>query len=538
VIPSAPTRVTGGLIIHEDDDLLVVNKPAGWNTHAPTPYSGEGIYEWLRQHEPRWAQLAIIHRLDKETSGILVFTKTKAAAKSLTEQFTQRDVQKRYVLLTDRHLKQEKYHTRSHMTKVGSDFVSRPVSAPGELAETFFFRGETKNGKTMVVAEPKTGRTHQIRLHAQDLGFSILGDVRYGGSPYPRICLHAQEITFEHPTMGSTVTYFAPVDFRADTSAILRQALVDTAVTDAFRVVHGAADGWAGWYVEKLGDYLLSQSGDELTPQQRERLAELAKTYGSKATYHKVLNRHVRQSSVETASPQLVWGEPVNEEFSIRENGVRYQLSFQEGYSVGLFLDQRDNRRRLLMNYIGPDFVAREGGLQGAEVLNTFAYTCGFSVAAGMAGARVTSLDLSKKYLEWGKRNFSANGMDPAAHDFIFGDVFDWLKRLGKKQREFDVVIMDPPTFSQSKQSGVFRVERDYGRLVGDALKVLKRGGTLLASTNAAGLEPEEFVAIVKAAIVAAGRKVERERFIPQPPDFPVTREEPGYLKTLWLKVV
>ncbi len=170
-------------------------------------------------------------------------------------------------------------------------------------------------------------------------------------------------------------------------------------------------------------------------------------------------------------------------------------------------------------------------------MLNTFAYTCGFSVAAGMAGARATSLDLSKKYLEWGKRNFTANAMDPAAHDFIFGDVFDWLKRLGKKQRQFDVVILDPPTFSQSKQSGVFRVERDYGRLVGDALKVLKRGGTLLASTNAAGLEPETFVATVKAAIAAAGRKVEHERFIPQPPDFPVTREEPGYLKTLWLKV-
>jgi 23S rRNA (cytosine1962-C5)-methyltransferase len=83
----------------------------------------------------------------------------------------------------------------------------------------------------------------------------------------------------------------------------------------------------------------------------------------------------------------------------------------------------------------------------------------------------------------------------------------------------------------------VFRVERDYGRLVGDALKVLRSGGTLLASTNAAGLEPESFVATVKAAIASVGRKVERERFIPQPPDFPVTREEPGYLKTFWVKV-
>ena len=313
--------------------------------------------------------------------------------------------------------------------------------------------------------------------------------------------------------------------------------MIDPAQTDAFRVVHGAADGQPGWYVEKLGDYLLSQSSAQLTGAQYEHLSELVKTFASRAAYHKVLNRHVRQSSVETVGPQLVFGQEVKEEFAIRENGVRYQMSFQEGYSVGLFLDQRDNRRRLLTNHVGPDFVVREGGLQGAEVLNTFAYTCGFSVAAGVAGARATSLDLSKKYLEWGRRNFTANGLDPAAHDFIFGDVFDWLKRLGKKQRQFDVVILDPPTFSQSKQSGVFRVERDYGRLVGDALKVLKSGGTLLASTNAAGLEPEAFVATVKAAIAAAGRKVERERFIPQPPDFPVTREEPGYLKTFWVKL-
>lgn len=529
--------MTSGLIIHEDDDLLVVNKPANWNTHAPTPYSGEGIYEWLRQREPRWAQLAIIHRLDKETSGVLVFTKSKAAAKSLTEQFTEREVQKRYVLLADKPVKQERYHARSHMTKVGSEFVSRPLTSAGELAETFFYRGEMKAGETQVIAEPKTGRTHQIRLHAQDLGFPILGDVRYGGSPHARLCLHAAEIEFEHPTTGEMVKYCAPMDFADDASLALRSAVIDPAQTDAFRIIHGAADGQPGWYVEKLGDYLLSQSSAPLTGGQYERLSELVKTFASKAAYHKVLNRHVRQSSVETAGPQIVFGHEVKEEFTIRENGLRYQMSFQEGYSVGLFLDQRDNRRRLLTNYIAPDFVVRECGLQGAEVLNTFAYTCGFSVAAGAAGARATSLDLSKKYLEWGRRNFTANGLDPATHDFIFGDVFDWLKRLGKKQRQFDVVILDPPTFSQSKQSGVFRVERDYGRLVGDALKVLQSGGTLLASTNAAGLEPESFVATVKAAIASAGRKVERERFIPQPPDFPVTREEPGYLKTFWVKV-
>src|SRR6187401_223811 len=89
-------------VLHEDEHLLVVNKPAGWNTHAPSPYSGEGIYDWLKHREPRWASLAIIQRLDKETSGVMVFGKTTLANRSLTAQFAERTVQKRYLLLADR----------------------------------------------------------------------------------------------------------------------------------------------------------------------------------------------------------------------------------------------------------------------------------------------------------------------------------------------------------------------------------------------------------------------------------------------------
>src|SRR5437667_4289799 len=90
------------LILHEDEHLLVISKPAGFNTHAPSPYAGEGIYDWLRHREPRWAPLAIIHRLDKETSGVLVFSKTRLANQSLTEQFTRHIIRKKYVLLTYR----------------------------------------------------------------------------------------------------------------------------------------------------------------------------------------------------------------------------------------------------------------------------------------------------------------------------------------------------------------------------------------------------------------------------------------------------
>jgi 23S rRNA (cytosine1962-C5)-methyltransferase len=175
--------------------------------------------------------------------------------------------------------------------------------------------------------------------------------------------------------------------------------------------------------------------------------------------------------------------------------------------------------------------------LAGAEVLNVFAYTCAFSVCAALAGARATSLDLSKKYLDWGRRNFALNSLDPAGHDFIFGDAFDWLRRLAKKGRSFDVVLLDPPTFSTSKDGGRWQAERDYGRLVTATLPLVKTGGVLFASTNAARLTPEVFVTTVREAIAASGRRVLKEHYAPQPPDFPISKSEPAYLKTTWLRL-
>jgi 23S rRNA (cytosine1962-C5)-methyltransferase len=127
--------------------------------------------------------------------------------------------------------------------------------------------------------------------------------------------------------------------------------------------------------------------------------------------------------------------------------------------------------------------------------------------------------------------------LEPGGHDFIFGDTFDWLRRLGKKGRSYDLVVLDPPTFSQAKGQGVFRTEKDYGRLVAAALPVLKAGGVLLASANTANWPAEDFVAIVTEAVRGAGRRVVKWHYVPQPPDFPVSRAEPAYLKSMWLVV-
>jgi 23S rRNA (cytosine1962-C5)-methyltransferase len=528
-------------VIFEDEHLLVVYKPAGWNTHAPGPFAGEGVYDWLKHREPRWASLAILHRLDKETSGVLVFGKTPLANRSLTEQFTERLIRKKYLLLTDKPVPSKEFTVKTALVRVGEKYASR---LGGEIAETkFTFIPDSKfavksAGLKMVTAEPLTGRTHQIRVHAAESGFPILGDTLYSGTASSRVFLHASEIAFTHPVTNTPLKFFAPVNFDIEMGLALRSAVIEVGATNAFGVIHGASDGWPGWFVEKLGGFLLSQSESPLSARQNEELSWLAKHFSSRGAYHKILSRQVRCSTTTGASPQLVFGETAPERFEILENGVRYEMSFNEGYSVGLFLDQRDNRRRFLTGYIAADFPPMKSKTSDArpEILNTFAYTCGFSVCAARAGARTTSLDLSKKYLEWGRRNFALNGLDPAAHDFIYGDTFDWLRRLAKKGRAFDAVVLDPPTFSQSKEHGTFRAEKDYGKLVTAALPLVKPGGILFASTNAADWLPEDFLADVEAAVHDAKRKILQRHYVPQPPDFPISRVEPAYLKTMWLR--
>src|SRR5882724_466983 len=120
------------LILFEDEHLLVVNKPAGMNTHAPSPFAGEGLYEWLKHREPRWSKLAIIHRLDKETSGVMVFGKTPLANRSLTAQFTQHTIRKSYRLITDRPVKFTQLTVASSLVRAGEKYFSRPLHAGGE----------------------------------------------------------------------------------------------------------------------------------------------------------------------------------------------------------------------------------------------------------------------------------------------------------------------------------------------------------------------------------------------------------------------
>jgi 23S rRNA (cytosine1962-C5)-methyltransferase len=164
----------------------------------------------------------------------------------------------------------------------------------------------------------------------------------------------------------------------------------------------------------------------------------------------------------------------------------------------------------------------------GMTLLNTFAYTGAFSVAAALGGAETTTLDLSQPYLDWSKRNFSLNGIDPGSQFFCKGDTFHWLRRFAKQGRRFDAIVLDPPTFSRDKDGKVFRVEKDYGRLVELAAACLAPDGLLLACTNCRQVDERSFATQIRRSLPRP-LKIDAA---PMPSDF---TGEP-YLKSLWIQ--
>ena len=290
-------------------------------------------------------------------------------------------------------------------------------------------------------------------------------------------------------------------------AAIARRAALLGPHTDAARLIDGAGDHLPGITLETFaGRWLLSTTGDHFPPGIREWLRDQPVS-----CYWKRLDQHQKESPAHLSGPETTAS------FLAAENALRFEISFQSGYSQGIFLDQRDNRAEV-----------RRRMRPGLKLLNTFAYTGAFSVAAAAAGAETTTLDLSQPYLDWAKRNFTHNGLDPALHHFCKGDTFHWLRRFARQGRRFDGIVLDPPTFSRDEKGKVFRVESDYTGLAALALDILAPGGWLLCCTNFKKLPAAHFE---KQLLAASSRRLEAVHR-PMPPDF---TGDP-YLKSVWLR--
>ena len=165
-------------------------------------------------------------------------------------------------------------------------------------------------------------------------------------------------------------------------------------------------------------------------------------------------------------------------------------------------------------------------------MLNAFCYTCGFSAAAAAGGAaQVVSVDLSQKSLEWGKRNFTANGLDPDKHLFICSEIFDYFKRARRQKRSFGLVILDVPTFARSRRPPrTFSVAADLRPLIVEALTLLTPGGFVLCSTNSRTQSAAWLGEQIAAAAAEAGRPFQITARPSLPLDFAADRD---YAKTV-----
>jgi len=282
--------------------------------------------------------------------------------------------------------------------------------------------------------------------------------------------------------------------------------------TDAHRLCT-IRDGW----VERYGrDVIISYKNEPTREWLTDELQLWSKTAGLE--FDRIFGRFLPRQNEERERPRLLSGDPQDAlQAIVHERKLRYEVDFSAGYSVGLFIDQRENRSHL--RKIAPK-----------TVLNCFAYTCSFSVAAAAAGARTVNVDLSNKSLRRGRENFSLNSVPANAHRFIADDVLAVLPRLARRGEKFDAIILDPPTFSRSHRGKVFHAESDFEALLVAALEVAERETSILLSTNCSTLR-QNALEVMGRYCLKVTRRAGRFHRSPPLPDFP---PETG-ASTIWL---
>ena len=262
-----------------------------------------------------------------------------------------------------------------------------------------------------------------------------------------------------------------------------------------------------GGWVERFGRDILISFKRVLT---REQLLAELQSWASSVGFEvgRIFARFVSRKSEDRGPPRLICGDPGESLQTIAtERHLKFGIDFGTGYSPGLFLDQRENRR-----------YGRH--LRPRKLLNCFAYTCSFSVSAAYVGAATLNIDLSKKYLARGRENFALNGLSTIEQRFIADDVRAVLPRLVRKGERFDVIILDPPTFSRSSGGKIFQIEHDFESLLIDALGLTERDSNILLSTNCSILREHALEVMARYCLKVARRAATFHR-PSQLPDFP-----------------
>ena len=304
---------------------------------------------------------------------------------------------------------------------------------------------------------------------------------------------------------------------------------------DAYRLVNAESDGVPGLIVDRYGDFLvamfLAAGAERWKTEIVSLLGELAVegdwAAGPARGVYERSDVDVRAKEGLPPVTGVLAGEPPPNHVVVQEYGVRFAVEIARGHKTGFYLDQRENRA-LLAEYCA-----------GAEVLNGFAYSGGFGVWALKGGAaRVTNVDTSQPALELAAHNTALNGFKAGQVENIVGDVFHVLRHFRDAGRQFDLIVLDPPKFAESRGQ-VERATRGYKDINLLACKLLRPGGTLFTFSCSGQITPDLFQQVVAGAALDSGRAVRIVRWLRQGPDHPVALSFPEgeYLKGLVCRV-
>jgi len=351
---------------------------------------------------------------------------------------------------------------------------------------------------------------------------------------------------------------------RLERAVAARQALAGDPTTTAYRLVHAESDYLPGLVVDRYGEWLVVQFLTLGIERWKDELVGLLVSLldGSAGDVRGVYER----SDVEVRAKEglgrrtgLLWGEEPPELVEILENGHCFLVDVRQGHKTGFYLDQRENRARLL------------AFCEGAEVLDAFAYTGGFGIYAVAGGpsagspprvlavagqapsaeftvseaellrtgaARVTLVESSAPALGLARRNFALNGCECRCVEYVEGDVFSVLRGYRAQGRKFDVVVLDPPKFARSERE-VERAARAYKDVNLLAFQLLRPGGVLFTCSCSGAVSADLFQKIVFGAAVDAERDAQVIGYLAQGADHPValTFPEGAYLKGLICRV-
>lgn len=541
--------------LHEDADVVVVDKPPFLPTHAPE--RGDDVVRRLTEHfalkEKAPGYLGVHQRLERDTSGVLVLTRRREANRVIAEQMEQRKVGRTYLAIVTgipgmpgRGKPPDHGVLRHRLVAASGTHQVLPANAREGKPSTLSFRVlERHDSRTLLEIKPELGCVLDLPAQLGAEGAPLVGDIERGGKPAHRLGLHLAELVFTHPQTNRPLKVRAPmpaffrdwldgtnvfanveiIERRLREAAERRLGIARLSGTNCFRLANAEADGLPGVTVDRYGDFLVVSLYEEGAAAAREVIFDAAMHLGAAGVYVKNRPKHASRivdgHKEEFAPKDPVRGEPHPDPFVVHEHDLPYDVRLGDGLSTGIFLDQRENRRRI------------KEMSKGLSVANLFAYTGAFSVAAAAGGAKSTlTVDVSHGVLEWARKNLERIGADPTKHSVLEADVMKWLEFGAKKDGPFDLVILDPPSFATTKQSR-FSAESDYKKLAAMAMRVLAPGGRLLACTNHKGIGHGKFRRALQDAAGLAGRTIVQIKDWPDPEDVPA---EPG--KDVQLKSV